>query len=324
MTLFVYEHITATMPASDTSLYREGRAMRDALIADLDAIEGIEVVPFRAGDSFDECVRKCDAVWLVAPEFDDSLGRLADEVVECGKTLLGPSPSAIRLTANKFELFKHWQRTGVPTPMTVPCHEWPSVAFPFVVKPIDGCGSTATTFVNRAEGMPAALNRAAEVGYEPDRLIVQPFSPGRPASVAFLIGKTSATPLVPTFQYVVAESHFAYDGGELPIPHDLAVRAIQLGQRAVNCVPGLFGYVGVDLILGGESDGSQDVAIEINPRLTTSYVGLRALAEFNIAEAAYDLCLRNIVPIPKWKPVRMRFTPEGVVRRLEHFQFHSR
>ena len=38
-------------------------------------------------------------------------------------------------------------------------------------------------------------------------------------------------------------------------------------------------------MLGDAADGSRDYAIEINPRLTTSYVGLRALAEFNIAEA---------------------------------------
>ena len=50
-------------------------------------------------------------------------------------------------------------------------------------------------------------------------------------------------------------------------------------------MPGLLGYVGVDLVLGDAADGSRDYAIEINPRLTTSYVGLRALADFNIAEA---------------------------------------
>ena len=47
-------------------------------------------------------------------------------------------------------------------------------------------------------------------------------------------------------------------------------------------MPGLSGYVGVDVVLG--NDG-RDWAIEINPRLTTSYVGLRALAGFNLAEA---------------------------------------
>jgi predicted ATP-grasp superfamily ATP-dependent carboligase len=49
-------------------------------------------------------------------------------------------------------------------------------------------------------------------------------------------------------------------------------------------MPPCTGYVGVDLILGGDPDGHEDAVIEINPRLTTSYVGLRAVAEQNLAE----------------------------------------
>jgi hypothetical protein len=41
----------------------------------------------------------------------------------------------------------------------------------------------------------------------------------------------------------------------------------------------------VDLVLGDAADGSRDFAIEINPRLTTSYLGLRALARGSLAAA---------------------------------------
>ena len=47
----------------------------------------------------------------------------------------------------------------------------------------------------------------------------------------------------------------------------------------------LIGYVGVDLVLGVAGDGGDDAVIEINPRLTTSYLALRRLLRTNLAAA---------------------------------------
>jgi predicted ATP-grasp superfamily ATP-dependent carboligase len=76
-------------------------------------------------------------------------------------------------------------------------------------------------------------------------------------------------------------------------------------------VPGLLGYVGVDLVLGDAADGSQDYAIEINPRLTTSYVGLRQLAEFNLAEAMLVAAAGKLEQPLRWKPGHVRFSSDG-------------
>lgn len=311
MTLFVYEHLTATMPASETSLYREGRAMRDALIDDLRAVPGVEVASFSPERSFDDCIRKCDAAWLIAPEFGGILTDLAKRVEAAGKRLLGPSSSAIRLTTNKQSLAKHWRDAGVLTLATMHYDDWQKRTYPVVVKPVDGCGSTATTLVRNETEIDLALTRAEKEGYGPDRLIVQPYKPGRPVSVSFLIGPRDVIPLVPAFQLVSPDSHFAYEGGELPIPPPLAARAIRLARKGIDCVPGLFGYIGVDLILGERADGSNDCIMEINPRLTTSYIGLRALAEFNLAGAVVSLALENSVPVVRWETGSVRFQPDG-------------
>jgi hypothetical protein len=74
-------------------------------------------------------------------------------------------------------------------------------------------------------------------------------------------------------------------GGELPLTPGLAERATALAERAAAAMPAATGYIGVDLVLGREPDGLEDAVIEINPRLTTSYVGLRAAATSNLAEA---------------------------------------
>ena len=49
------------------------------------------------------------------------------------------------------------------------------------------------------------------------------------------------------------------------------------------------GYLGIDLVLGQAVDGSEDVVIEINPRMTTSYIGLRQAATGNLARAMLNV-----------------------------------
>ena len=144
-------------------------------------------------------------------------------------------------------------------------------------------------------------------------MILQEFVPGQAASVAFLCGPAGYFPLLPAFQHL---SELQFRGGELPIPPKLATRAQKLAQSAVDCIKGLQGYVGVDLVLGDAEDGSRDFAIEINPRLTTSYVGLRAVAESNLAGLMLQAARGDTLEAIRWKETRVRFTPEGTVTTL--------
>ena len=71
-----------------------------------------------------------------------------------------------------------------------------------------------------------------------------------------------------------------------------ATRACTLAEQALRTVPGLRGFVGVDLVLQNSVDdqaGSQDVVIELNPRMTMSYIGLRALCRQNLASLLFDI-----------------------------------
>ena len=116
-------------------------------------------------------------------------------------------------------------------------------------------------------------------------MLIQPYVEGMPASVVFFAGPQQAIALPPACQNLSADGRFRYGGGRLPLGADLANRAVRLARQAIDAVSGLQGYVGVDLVLGSEADGSRDWLIEINPRPTTSYVGLRALARLNLARA---------------------------------------
>jgi len=325
MHVFVYEYFTTLGigrdPASpEHGIYREGRAMRDAVAGDFARVSGIEVVVLPDDTPADaEALRRAasasDWTLAIAPEFECNLARFAGEAGRAGGRLLGPCPGAIALTSDKLALAEHWSTHGVSTPATTEREPTACEAFPVVWKPRDGAGSTATFRLNSALDV-AGAQAQRETEKHDGPMILQEFVPGLAVSVAFLCGPGGNVPLVPAFQSLSDDGRFKYLGGELPIPSALAGRAVRLAQRAVDCVPGLLGYVGVDLVLGDAADGSRDYAIEINPRLTTSYVGLRSLADFNIAEAL--LCAATGEPCGplRWKPGRVRFSPDGAVERL--------
>lgn len=326
--VFVYEHVTAIglgrEPESPyRSLFLEGRAMRDAVTADFAAVPGVEVLSFPDDvpesahiPTFRELAVRAEWSLIIAPETGCELERLAREVISVGGRLLGPSPDAIALTADKLRLADHWQANGVPTPRTENISPLAGevgepkssrvreIPYPLVVKRRDGAGSDSTFLVSSPNEFVEAINSC------PGPMIAQEYIPGRAASVAFLIGPDHIIPLLPAFQLISTDGRFRYEGGALPIEPGLAERTIEVGTQAIQCVPGSFGYVGFDLILGE----SADVAIEINPRLTTSYVGLRALAETNLAAVLLDVCDGRGGTL-HWQGGRVRLDPAGAVVR---------
>lgn len=310
--LLIYEYLTASRvgedPASpDHSLYREGRAMRDALQEDFARLPGFQVTVAEQRTDL-ESAGCHDRVIVIAPETEGILLQDLETARSAGGKVMGCSREAVLLTADKLALARHWQEHGIPTPVTYPWQEKPPIGFPRVVKPRDGAGSMATYRVDRAEEWPRILAEYARSGIEG---IVQEWIDGQPASVACVIGPGGTVALPPAFQTITAENTLAYQGGQVPIPADLARRAERLARAALGVVPGLWGYVGVDLILGSDPSGTRDYALEINPRFTTSYVGLRRLCVGNLAEHLWAIETGTSCPDFRWKPGVVRFPAAG-------------
>lgn len=77
--------------------------------------------------------------------------------------------------------------------------------------------------------------------------------------------------------------------GAQAIESKIGRRLAALAKIVINAVPGLEGYVGIDLVWRQPTadpqlrDDGQPVVIEINPRLTCAYVGLSAALGRNLA-----------------------------------------
>ena len=266
--------------------------------------------------SFYELLDDVDAVLIVAPEFNRILETLTKCVEDSGKVVLGSSSTAVALTADKAMCGSCWESASVPTPNTIPVHtpltHVPRLAYPIVLKPRDGAGSLSTILIPNANTWDRAC---AEVRQEnpSGEWIAQEFVPGQPASVACIVFEKDVIALPPASQRLSGDGRFRYQGGELPLHASLWERAQSLAQRAVNAIDGLRGYVGVDMVLGAAADGSADRVIELNPRITTSYLGLRSLCRQNLLGAVVAACQKLPIPLLSWHSGTFQFQADGTI-----------
>lgn len=293
-TVFIHEFVTGGGLADEdlpASWVVEGAAMRRALVADFAEVPGVRVWSTRDARLPDEAevgrvVRvgpgeeratfarlAAEADWtvLIAPEPD---GRLADRAAlleTVGGRSLGCTSGAIAQAGNKAELGAVWEGAGVPTPPSVRINgkEGQPVAFPYpvVIKPVCGAGAMETYVLNSADRAPLEVQDLGAV-------LLQPFESGTPMSASFLIEPGGRPHLVGVGRQRIAiqSGRLSYLGGRVPagpLPCPAAV------LQALGVVDGLRGWVGVDFLW--DEPSARAVVLEINPRLTTSYVGLRAL-----------------------------------------------
>jgi predicted ATP-grasp superfamily ATP-dependent carboligase len=334
MRVFLYEYASAQPPdgALPASIRREGKAMLQAVVADFSLLDAVEVVTVPEGgsdeqESFQETARHADWTLVIAPELEGILSTRCRWVEEAGGRLLGCGAAAVEVLADKWQTYQLLRSGQVPVPDT-----WLASQFPrsladgrqFVCKPRWGAGSVGVGFLHDS---PAAGGH--------DAFLVQRYHAGLPASCAVLIADRSRRAALPkcpaedlrqkalrfpaASQKLGGTSGFEYLGGELPLPPDLDQRAGRLVHAALARlaqVPGLRGYLGFDLVLGQDPAGSQDVIVEVNPRLTTSYLGLRRLVQGNLAEAMVLAALGRI-PELRWRTMRVAFDSGGWVRYEE-------
>jgi len=211
----------------------------------------------------------------------------------------------------------------VPCPQTRVLHrgvdaaaEARALGYPVVLKPGHGAGCMGVCLVRNARELREAVEVTRSAG-ERGTLLVQRFVQGTAASVSVLSDGRRSVALALNRQSVRAGRRFSYHGGCTPLEHPIAQRAIDVSLRACRALPGLRGYIGVDLVL----TRSEAFVIEVNPRLTTAYLGVRAALgessrnDANIAAMAIAACAGNLPAAP---PIcrRVRFTSAGWVESV--------
>ncbi len=229
---------------------------------------------------FVEFVEMSEHSLIIAPE-DDGLLHSLTSIAEKASKNLGSSSKAIAVTMDKWRLYKE-----IKDKVTVPETSKSALDGEYIVKPRISCGGDGIRFGGDVE----------------DGFIAQRYIGGQHLSVSLIVGDDIH--VLSVNQQILED--FRYRGAIVPADIDRNVMKVVAEEavRAVECIKGLFGYVGVDVVL---SDGRPYI-IEINARATTPCVAIPLALDLNLAELIYLNFYRERITIPDYRELKKRIT----------------
>ena len=220
---------------------------------------------------FEECCRGADRSILVAPELANLLEIAVGKCLIAGGKMLGADKKLRKLGINKFALHRWAEEHHVEMPawgLLVDGEISGGVDLVNAIcKPVMGTGGVGVRLLD--DDFP-------HVG----SWLVENVVPGKSVSVAAIVTAEGPVLLPPCYQSLGGEFGFEFqDGAVMKDPVHIE-RTWRLAHKVFSKLPleESRGWIGLDLILGEESD--KDVLIEVNPRITSTIEAVASLAEF--------------------------------------------
>ena len=261
----------------------------DAISLSLPAEAHIQPVP--RGGEVDALVTAAvahDRTVIVAPETDGILASRVAATRDAGAAVLAPSAAFIAIASDKQATVNALAAAGVPVPAgrSLAPGETVPVGFhmPAVRKDRSSVGCDGVQII-----------RDPNVATAPRATRLEAFVAGMPVGVSCLCGPGRIDVLPPMRQRFTVGDAPRYVGSDLFDEPRLARRAEALARRAVAGieraagVEAAAGWIGVDLMLGERADGRDDRVLEVNPRITTSFVGHAAGLSGSLVRAMLDV-----------------------------------
>ena len=286
--------------------------MRDAVLRDFSQIDGLEIIqtcdarltpPLNAiiaQPSADvwalwaDCIRLADAVLFIAPETGGVLTRLTRLAESLNKPVLGADSNAVAMASDKWLTYQQLQLHQIPSIAAYLYEDFPKhQTNSWVAKPRDGAGCADMAYFETSQ----ALEEWMETRKQSH--IIQPNQKGESLSFSMLCKQGQAYLLSCNQQKItIANDAFSYSGGVIngARQHELAFEA--LAGKIARAMTGLNGYVGVDVIVDEVEGEYFYYVVEINPRITTSYVALHEACGLNPARMLLDLFYNETFQMP--------------------------
>lgn len=303
--------------------------MRDALLRDLNVLKQYQLITMHdvrlapseyakksmvvaAGEFkkvFKKALKQADLVWLIAPETNGVLLDLTEQCLKAEEKandalLLGCGFDATLIGTSKSLCFEAMQTAHI---FTLPVYAGEDLMQPdyydalcmqnisqWVAKPEDGAGCEGIRVFDSLHDLKLWITE----DHRYLNYLVQPYQAGVAASFSMLCRDGKAWLLSCNQQHITCDgSQFKLTGitvnGMLPYWQ----RFETIARKIAKMLPDALGYVGVDVIVDVDNNDKIYV-IEINPRLTTSYVGLHEALNYNPAKLILDCVLSDKFEMP--------------------------
>lgn len=327
--ILVCEFITGgglSAEALPESLVNEGSLMRDALLhhlAEMDQFEivtlhdarltpsplashSIEVNAGQFNDVFTETLATVELVWLIAPETNGVLLELSELCYashEKGALFLGCGFDSTLIGTSKTLCYEALQQASIYTLPVYAGEDLMQEEYQvlgsqdikqWVAKPEDGAGCEGIRLFDSLDDLKSWI--AQDERYL--TYLAQPYQAGLAASFSMLCRNGKAWLLS------CNEQHIEHDGGHFKLT-GITINGMSaywqrfetVARKIAKMLPDALGYIGVDVIVDTEN-ANKIYVIEINPRLTTSYVGLEQALDYNPAKLILDCALNDKFSMP--------------------------
>ena len=321
--ILVFEYFTAS-GEKDRCIISEAEALLFALIDDLKDYN-LDVV---VNESYGDLVSEFDNVnpilidediisWLeanaaqfnkaifIAAENDNNLYNIT-KILEDNDVFIYTSSSEACLVCSDKSLTYEAIPNTVPQPRTfrfkidskgywkraiTNLHEkWqaedPLSPLKLIIKPLIGVDCENIIIIEDIDDLTYDLE---EIFPPESRIIVQEYVEGEDISVSLICKDGKAVPISLNKQFVELKNNKGTNiGGKLPIESEYKDEAFEIAKKACEAIEGLNGFVGVDLLQSNDDDIYPIYLLEVNSRFTTPYVGLKKIANFNIAKTIIE------------------------------------
>ncbi len=227
-------------------------------------------------------LKQVDYVWPIAPETAVILEHISRAVENAGKILLNSNSQAVALCANKLQCSQYLREMDIQTVDSYPFNDFiPDFSQRWVVKPVDGIACEHTQRIDTLKQYQAFRQTV-----QTENFIIQPYMDGQAMSLSCLFKEGQAWLLSCNQQHIVLnDRQFSLKGCSVNFLFDREDHFQGLINQLAEAIPGLWGYVGIDFIYLNQ----QVYLLEINPRLTTSFIGIQRALGINPAEQVLQL-----------------------------------
>ncbi len=255
-----------------------------------------------------ECLNECIYCFIIAPEFSNHLYNLTKIAKDNKKLILSIDLDGIVLGAHKLKTYEFFLENKVNTPKTyrIPLkkkyfdlefvlQKFDALGCPVIIKPEDGVGSESIFYFETKAQIIHFFEDSNEKLDISRNFILQEYIDGEDLSVSIINGVSSKKPEAmnqiilsinaQSIKFKDPANDSIYLGGFTPVvDYEILKDSLEKILKSMD-LSSFRGYFGIDFIK--KADNSIHF-IEINPRLTTSYIGIRTILEYNPLEMIFN------------------------------------
>ena len=224
-----------------------------------------------------------DLILPILPEQDMKLYSYCKFLTEQNIKTLISTPGTIRVLSDKFEFSSFCLKPNIPSVPSYLSNQINAIKSNTIIeKDRYGVGCSHVKKISKKD----VIKRKKKVIY-------QPYIKGDHYSLCVYFEKKSFKLLTLNEQDIIFDNNcIKLRSLKVNIKNSHYLEIFSILQKIHKFLPGLYAYVGIDIII----NGNKILVIEINPRLTTSFAGIKDTLGINMSQPKKFMKLSNINP----------------------------